>query len=124
MRLVLLLLSALFLAAGDASGPVIEGLQVSRDGGTILINFELKNALDEPTMERIQSGLPTEFRYLIRVQNPHRWWFDSGVDRVVLQVVTMYNAVTMEYLVNYKLDTALTSVPCNCSPASTVSSTW
>ncbi|HEX2465630.1 MAG TPA: hypothetical protein VHR17_13490, partial [Thermoanaerobaculia bacterium] len=32
------------------------------------------------------------------------WWFDRVFERSTLQVVAMYNAVTREYLVNYKLD--------------------
>ncbi len=104
MRVATILFSMLFLAAGGKEPPSIEGLRATRQNQTILVSFELTGAFDEPTLERIQSGLPTEFRYLIRVEKPRRWWFDGGVDRTTLQIVATYNAVTMEYLVNYKLD--------------------
>jgi hypothetical protein len=54
--------------------------------------------------ERVQSGLPTELAFTLRLEHPRVWWFDKVFERTTLQVVAMYNAVTREYLVNYKLD--------------------
>jgi hypothetical protein len=101
LTLVLLLQSA---AGGGGREPRIEGLNVTRQNGRILVSFELRDALDAEMRERVQSGLPTELAFTLRLERPRVWWFDRVFDRSTLQVVAMYNAVTREYLVNYKLD--------------------
>ena len=82
----------------------IAALSVVRDGAALLVSFRLDRALDERTWERIESGLPTGFTYDIEVQRLRRRWFDKRVGATRLQVVAMYNALTREYLVNFKRD--------------------
>lgn len=82
----------------------IERLNVQRDGQRLLVSFELVGGVDEEMLDKIQSGLPTEIQYTFRLQRPRTWWFDRTYARSTLQVIAMYNAVTQEYLVNYKHD--------------------
>ena len=82
----------------------IVSLSVVRDGTALLVSFRLDRALDERTWEKIESGLPTGFTYDIEVQRLRRRWFDKRVGATRLQVVAMYNALTREYLVNFKRD--------------------
>ena len=82
----------------------IAALSVVRDGAALLVSFRLDRALDERTWEKIESGLPTGFTYDIEVQRLRRRWFDKRVGATRLQVVAMYNALTREYLVNFKRD--------------------
>ena len=98
------LLLLLLVAPARAEEPRIEGLHVTRQNGRILVSFELRNALDAEMRERVQSGLPTELSFTLRLERPRVWWFDKVFERTTLHVVAMYNAVTREYLVNYKLD--------------------
>lgn len=70
----------------------------------LLVSFRLDRALDERTWEKIESGLPTGFTYDIQVRRIRRRWFDKAVVATRLQVVAMYNALTREYLVNFKRD--------------------
>jgi hypothetical protein len=84
--------------------PRIEDLNVVRQNGRILVSFELLDALDPGMLDRVQSGLPTQLDFTLRLEHPRVWWFDRVFERASLQVVAMYNAVTREYLVNYKLD--------------------
>ena len=84
--------------------PRIENLAVATQSGRILVSFELLDAIDDEMRERVQSGLPTELSFTLRLEHPRYWWFDRVFDKSTLQVVAMYNAVTREYLVNYKLD--------------------
>ncbi|HVR30529.1 MAG TPA: DUF4390 domain-containing protein [Thermoanaerobaculia bacterium] len=100
----LILLLFLQIVPAGAQEPRIEGLHVTRQNGRILVSFELRDALDAEMLERVQSGLPTEVTFTLRLERPRVWWFDKVFDRTTLQVVAMYNAVTREYLVNYKLD--------------------
>jgi hypothetical protein len=99
---LLLLLSV--SAPAVAQEPRIENLNVSQQNGRILVSFELLDALDDEMIERVESGLPTELMFTLRLEHPRGWWFDNVIERTTLQVVAMYNAVTREYLVNYKLD--------------------
>ena len=75
-----------------------------REGAALLVSFRLDRALDERTWEKIESGLPTGFTYDIEVRRIRRRWFDKAVVATRLQVVAMYNALTREYLVNFKRD--------------------
>jgi hypothetical protein len=99
--LALLLQPATAVAVGE---PRIENLHVNRQNGRILVSFELLDALDQEMIDRVESGLPTELMFTLRLEHPRVWWFDRVFQRATLQVVAMYNAVTREYLVNYKLD--------------------
>lgn len=82
----------------------IAALSVVRDGAALLVSFRLDRALDARTWEKIESGLPTGFTYDIEVQRLRRRWFDQRIGATRLQVVAMYNALTREYLVNFKRD--------------------
>ena len=104
MRPLIALFPAFLLAAGGQAQPEIQGLHAHRQGDTLMVSFELRGAFDEPFLERLQSGLPTELLYVLHIERPRRWWIDQDLGRTTLKVVAMYNAVTQEYLVNYKLD--------------------
>jgi hypothetical protein len=104
MRKIAATLLLLAATAAGAQEARIEGLHVTRQNGRILVSFELRDALDDEMRERVESGLPTELAFTLRLERPRGWWFDKVFDRATLQVVAMYNAVTREYLVNYKLD--------------------
>ena len=98
-----LLLTAFLFAAGETEKPQISGLEVTIADGTLSVGFELRGAFDEELIERIQTGLPTGFDFRIRLVKKQRWyWWDGDLRSVRFHVVTMYNAVTGEYLVNYK----------------------
>ena len=107
MRRLLPALCLLLLAAGGDSAPAIDNLRAHRQDGTLIVSFELTQVFDEPTIERIESGMPTEFRYVVRLERPRRMWFDRSLGRSTLDIVATYNAVTQEYLVNTKQDDKL-----------------
>lgn len=78
-----------------------------RNSGLLQASFRLDNALDDELLARIESGLPTTLTYQVRLERPRKWWFDRNLARSELQVIAMYNAVTREYLVNFKQDGSL-----------------
>jgi len=76
---------------------ILEGLHVA-------VGFDLLEGLDDQLFERIQTGLPSGFTYEFVLAIDPKRWFDNKVDSSQLQVVAMYNALSQEYLVNYKQD--------------------
>jgi len=103
--LVTALFSAFLLAAGGTEKPHVSDLTVSLEAGHIDVGFTLTNIFDDELVERIQTGLPTGFDFKLRLVRSQRWWwFDPNLGSADLNVVAMYNAVTGEYLVNYKQD--------------------
>lgn len=104
MRRLLAALSTVFLvAAGGPEKPHLTDPTVTIENGTLFVDFELRGAFDDELIERIQTGLPTGFDFRIRLVKKQRWWwFDGDLVSARFHVVAMYNAVTGEYLVNYK----------------------
>jgi len=100
-----ILLSALLLAAESGEKPHIANLAVSLQAGNIDVGFVLANVFDEDLVERIQTGLPTGFDFKLKLVKSQRWWWiDPDLRTTEFHVIAMYNAVTGEYLVNYKQD--------------------
>ncbi len=87
----------------------ISDLLVEREGGRLLASFQLIDGFDESLWERIDSGLPTSILYEIKLERIRRYWFDRRLAKSELQVIAMYNALTRQYLVNYKQDGRLIS---------------
>lgn len=101
-----LVLAVFWLAVGvraDAEAR-LEALGVERDGQRLLISCQLSGAFDEPFRQRLQSGLPTPLVYRFVLERERSSWFDASMARSRVQVVAMFNAVTSEYLINFKHD--------------------
>ena len=95
------------LSAPGAQRARIEGLEVAVDRGQISASFRLENVFDQELVERIQTGLPTGFDFQFKVVRPLPIWpfaTTRSIESTSFQAVAMYNAVTREYLVNYKQD--------------------
>jgi len=86
----------------------LDNFQVSLEGRRVSASFDLGPGLPDELIQRIRSGLPTGLTYQFRLYRDHIRWFDRGLDDASLHVIAMYNAVTREYLVNYKFDGKLT----------------
>jgi len=105
MRVIAPLLAVLILAAVPATAdPRVRGLRVSVDGRRVLVDFQLEDAFDEETAERVGTGLPTTFVYELELLRDRKRWFDRPLDSATVQVVALFDAVSREYLVNYKLN--------------------
>ena len=98
-------LVALALATPAAAAEArIDGVSVAVEGRRAQVSFALIDGFDHGLRERIQSGLPTGVVYEIELFKDRKRWWDRSLESAELQVVAMYNAVTREYLVNFKLD--------------------
>ncbi len=105
MRLPALAVALALLPAGALEAePHLTDLAVALQGREVSVSLALAEAFDRELQERIEAGLPTGFVYRFRLYRDHQRWFDAVLAAATLEVVTMYNAVTDEYLVNTKLD--------------------
>ncbi len=98
------LLIGFLFSGGNEDKAAVRDLQVSVQGRRIEISFQLENGLTDKLFERIQTGLPSGFTFDFVLFRDRKRWFDNKLESTSLQVVTMYNAVTREYLVNFKQD--------------------
>lgn len=98
------LVSALCLVAASPTEPRLEGFDVVVGEHELLLDFQLRDAFSADVHARIASGLPTTFSYdFVLLRDRKRWW-DDKLRETNLEVVAMYNAVSQEFLVNFKLD--------------------
>lgn len=110
--LALVLLAA---AASKAAAPAgkkppkarIADFEVAVEESQVLVSFKLADAFDEDLRRRLDSGLATGIVYDFALVRKRLLWFNKTVARGKLQVSAMYNAVSREYLVNFKHDGAL-----------------
>ncbi len=102
------LLAALALVlpapAKDGEKARIVDLLMEIEGQKVFVSFKLEGALDEKLQQRIASGLATGIVFDFDLVRVRKGWFNKNVETGSLQVIVMYNAVSREYLVNYKHD--------------------
>lgn len=101
------LLALLFVLASFPSGLFAETkithLEAVANGRAVTVRFQLQNGFDDPEfVKALQSGLPTAFTYRVELYRKRPNWFDNVLDKATIDVICTYNAVTREYLVNYR----------------------
>lgn len=99
---VALLLGATPILA-DTPAEIVD-LSVDREGERLQLSFQLVDGFDDALRQRIESGLPTGFVYQIKLERVRKWWLNGTIEKAQLEVFAMYNAITREYLVNFKHD--------------------
>ena len=104
VALVILLVTLSVSSKGANPKATVTDLRVEPTQERILLSFRLESAFGEDIRQRIESGLATGFSFRIRLLRDRKRWFDKALATTELQVVAMYNAVTREYLINYKHD--------------------
>lgn len=108
--LVAVLCATVLLTTASLGGPgdaEVTALEATAESERVVLSFTLEGAFDDDVRRRIESGLPTGFEFDLRLQRDRKRWLDKDLAASSLQVVAMYNAVTQEYLINYKQDGAL-----------------
>ncbi len=88
----------------EATDPRITDVRLGFEDQHMLLSFKLLDAFDSRLRKRVDSGLPTSFTFDFQLVRSRKSWFDKAVDSGTLQVGAMYNAVTREYLINFKHD--------------------
>ena len=67
----------------------------------------LRDAFDRRLRERLESGLPTRSSTASSCTRDRKRWYDRRLEATTLEVVAMYDAVTRDYTVHFKLDDKL-----------------
>jgi len=102
---ILIYLVAASLLAAD---PKIDGLTAVAANGKVSAHFNLLSAFDRPEIvQGLQSGVPTNFTYVIEIYRARPNWFDEGIDRSRIEIIATFNSVTREYLMTYRRDRKL-----------------
>jgi hypothetical protein len=57
--------------------------------------------------QSLQSGLPTSVTYEAEIYRARPNWFDESVGRSRIEVISTFNSLTREYLLNYRRDRRL-----------------
>ena len=96
-------LGLLFVATPDDKAHLAD-LRVTVDGARLQVSFALVNAFDSKLVERIETGLPSGYAYHFRLLKDYKLWWDHELDDTTIQVFASYDAVSREYLVNYRQD--------------------
>ena len=97
-------LTAFLFFGSSADKPYLTEPDLVLDEQRVVLSFDLVGAFTDELFEQIQTGLATGFTYQFNLLRDHLRWADNRIDRSELQVVAMYNAVTREYLINFKQD--------------------
>jgi hypothetical protein len=105
LSLWLLLALAATGVVAEQPKPQIRNLAATAAGGKVSIRFDLEGAFTSPEMvEALQSGLPTSFTYHLEIFRDHPNWFDDSIAKSRIEVICTFNALTREYLLNYRRD--------------------
>lgn len=107
-----LLISLLFCAAAGtlaaAPKPEIRNLTATAVASKVTVRFSLEDVFRNGEMvDALQSGLPTSFTYVIEIYRDRPNWIDDGIATARIEVISSYNSVTREYLLNYRRDRKL-----------------
>jgi len=107
MRAKLALLALFLLPSQARAEAKISEIKIALDADRVLTSFTLRDAFDRRLSERVDSGLPTPILYRFELARDRKRWWDQKLKEATLEVVAMYDAVTRDYTVNYKLDDKL-----------------
>lgn len=95
-------------ASAFAAEPAINHLSATAANGKVSVRFTLEHGFErEQTVQGLQSGIPTSFTYVVEIIRDRPNWFNEGIGRSRIEVIATFNAVTREYLMNYRRDRRL-----------------
>lgn len=108
MRVLILAILLTAPLAAAPPQPIIENLAATAAAGRVSVRFTLSRAFEDSEMiEALRSGLPTSFTYSIEIFRDRPNWFDDSIAKARVEVISTYNSVTREYLLNYRRDRRL-----------------
>jgi len=76
---IILLAVALPLSAAQGVEALIEGLQIERENGTVMVNFSVKNCFNTKMEEAIKAGVPTTFNFFVTLYKTRALIWDKKI---------------------------------------------
>lgn len=105
---IVLLFALALPGTANAAEPSIDELEATAAGNAVSIRFKLAGAFQNDEFEKgLRSGLPTGFTYHIELVLKRPRWFDKILARSTVEVISTWNSVTQDYLINYRRDRRL-----------------
>ena len=99
-----LALTAFLFFGSSGDKPTLTDFQVSLQGRQVEVSLQLVNGFSDELFERIETGLASSYTYHFVLYRDQKRWWDNKLDSSKLDVIATYNAMTREYLINYKQD--------------------
>lgn len=87
------------LATGLVAAELVGVTPLVRDG-SVLISFELADALTDEMRAAIRSGLPTVFSYEVQLRRAAPVWFDRTIASATVSASVRYDNLTNRYQVS------------------------
>ena len=97
-----LALSAFLFFGSSSDRPTLNDFRVSLQGRQVEVSVQLVNGFTDELFERIETGLATGYTYHFVLYRDQKRWWDNKLDSSKLDVTASYDAVTREFLINYK----------------------
>jgi hypothetical protein len=105
---ILFILGFLVASSAHAEEARIRNLTATSSRGAVAVSFTLENAFDrQEILGALESGLATGFTYHVELIRKKKNWFDDTLQTAHIEVISTYNSVTREYLLNYRRDKLL-----------------
>ncbi len=78
--MALILLAVAFpLSAAQGVEALIEGLQIERENGTVVVSFSVKNCFNTKMEEAIKTGVPTTFNFFVTLYKTRALIWDKKI---------------------------------------------
>ncbi|MBW3672038.1 MAG: DUF4390 domain-containing protein [Acidobacteria bacterium] len=108
--LIALLLWFAATSAVAAEEARVDDIVATAAGEGISLSLSLVHSFEDPwRLKALQNGLPIVFVYQIDLVRKRENWFDSIISSSEIEIVSTYNSLTREYLLNYRRDRKLVS---------------
>lgn len=108
--LIALLLSSVAASSAIAEQARIDEVVATAAGDGISVSLSLAGSFEDPwRLKALQNGLPLVFVYQLDLIRKRENWFDSVISSSEIEIVSTYNSLTREYLLNFRKDRKLVS---------------
>lgn len=107
LRVKRLLVAAPILLLGAApclAAPALDHLRAERSGGSVVVSLQIREALDPPRLEEIETGIESIVRYRIRLLHRRTGLLDEELADVEVEACVRRDALSRQYTLTRRVD--------------------
>jgi len=107
LRVRRLLIAAAILLVGASpclSSPALDRLHAERSGGSVVVSLQIREALDPPRLEEIETGIESIVRYRIRLLRRRSGLMDEELADVEVEACVRRDALSRQYTLTRRVD--------------------